>query len=213
MKPHDIKTLLDLEKIAPDYPEQLDRFKNLDILDFYFDLYHQSLILNPSNLYVALQFVSKQITKLIWDFYKGVEENNVEEVERILKKGISPNIRRDQNESKPPILSFAISFGSYAVVNLLLENGSNIDVTDSYGLSPIGYVIYKQNSQETKDLFNKMMQLNPDLTIFNVQGQNIFQISVETGKFDWFEPFVYQMPGEVKKLYHENRLLNLFAKN
>jgi hypothetical protein len=114
MKPHDIKTLLDLEKIVPDYPEQLDRFKNLDLLDFYFDLYHQSLILNPPNLYVALQFVSKQITKLIWDFYKGVEENNVEEVERILK-GILPNIAATKMRVNHPFFS---PFHLVRIVNL-----------------------------------------------------------------------------------------------
>lgn len=68
--------------------------------------------------------------------YIAITENYSKIVDILIKAGINPNYRWTKTDGSS-LLTNAIQFGHYSVVNVLIANGADVNLTGSKGLSPL----------------------------------------------------------------------------
>jgi len=71
--------------------------------------------------------------------YYATEHKNLDTVEFLLKLGADPNIKSTDKHLAP--LHLASWYGNLDIVKLLIEKGANVNIRNTYGITPLRYVI------------------------------------------------------------------------
>lgn len=123
--------------------------------------------------------------------HKGIRQNNVEEVRRLLRSGADPNF---MNDGMTP-LGDAVRNGTPDMVRLILSNGGNPNIQDDGGVTPMFYPVTSQIAKPERSVEilrilienggNVNIRLGGQPLIFNVrargQGEEIINLLLSSG--------------------------------
>jgi ankyrin repeat protein len=91
------------------------------------------------------------------ELFEAVKKNNYEKVEKLLKEGVSPNIR-DDREFTP--LHYA---DDYKIAEILIKNGAKVNVKNKYGHPPLMYAIGRSQVKIVKLLVKQGADIHFEL--------------------------------------------------
>lgn len=106
----------------------------------------------------------------------------------LLEKGANPNIA-SANADRDYALNFALvnggKIGSLAVARLLIENGADVNVTDSRGLAPIHRMMMITQADNRWQMLELLMQHGAQINAQAEDGSTMLHITVSMNDIDW----------------------------
>jgi len=115
-------------------------------------------------------------------FWKAAKANDTIQLKEFLDKGMDVNVK---NHYGCTALSFAADKGNQEAVDLLLENGADPNLKDSfYGETPLGWAIYKKNTGIIKSMINHEGDMkNEDLVLSAADARltDVVKLMLEKG--------------------------------
>lgn len=112
---------------------------------------------------------------LYQDFYQAVLNNKVDEAKELIKEGV--NVKASFGSVAVPPLIIAVHENNPEMVQLLLENGANINVRESEGNTPL--LMAAQFG--FKDIVKKLLQVGADINSKNYFEQTALDLANESG--------------------------------
>jgi len=150
---------------------------------------------------------------------------NPEITKLLLEEGIDPNKTERHTEGKTVLHYVTKSIDDYYnkdFVSLLLEYGANVNTKNKYNWSPlIELLLFRDDLLEKQlECFQLIMDKEPiidkscvteGLNHVNkpVEVNDIFDLAVYQGRFEWFEPYVQKMPVHIQELHESKKLAAL----
>ena len=98
--------------------------------------------------------------------FKLIANNNISQLENILKINKNININEQDKDGDTP-LHIAVFLCNIKIVNVLLKYNANILIKDKWGQVPIHRLCFSINDDNLVELINTFIQLN--INIFNEQ--------------------------------------------
>ena len=86
-------------------------------------------------------------------YLKAIKENNVPEVQRLLRLGVPVDFL-GLNQGRTP-LHYAIENGQLEIVKELLKHNANVNATDTKDFTPLQIAVTKNNQEMIELLINK----------------------------------------------------------
>jgi len=145
----------------------------------------------------------------------------------LLEGGVDPNKTERYTEGKTVMHYVTKDISEYYnkdFVRLLLEYGANVNAKNKYNWSPIIELLLFRDDLQDKQLecFNLIMDKEPiiDGTCIThglnhvnkpVEVNDIFDLAVYQGRFEWFEPYVTKMPADIQELHESKKLAALLT--
>lgn len=106
----------------------------------------------------------------------------------LLQKGANPNIA-SANSDRDYALNFALvnggKIGSLAVARLLIENGADVNITDSRGLAPIHRIMMITQADNRWQMLELLMQHGAQINAQAEDGSTMLHITVSMNDIDW----------------------------
>ncbi|HOT74206.1 MAG TPA: ankyrin repeat domain-containing protein, partial [Candidatus Wallbacteria bacterium] len=111
-------------------------------------------------------------------FIKAVKNGKVEEIESLIKKGANVNAH---GERESPALHWAVLWGMFDVVKLLVENGANINELNYYDSSSILLTALNENKTE---IARYLIEKGADLNFADSDSYKILHTAVNKNYVD-----------------------------
>ena len=108
----------------------------------------------------ALMQSGKAVAQSAFDeAFRAVEVNAVNDLKRLLARGIDPNTA---DRDGMTLLARAAEAGSRDVANVLLASGARADARNRFGESPLMYAALRGHEGIVRDMLTRQAQVNPE---------------------------------------------------
>jgi len=112
----------------------------------------------------STQSIKDRLTMDVTDLIRGINKNDLEEVERALNAGVDPNMMDGANRMALPL---AIDNNNVPVVQMLLAAGAKVALLDTNGES----ALYKAVSWENEAIVKLLLEAGADIHQTNLDGR------------------------------------------
>ena len=112
----------------------------------------------------STQSIKDRLTMDVTDLIRGINKNDLEEVERALNAGVDPNAMDGANRMALPL---AIDNNNAKVVKMLLDAGAKVGLLDANGESPL----FKAVSWENEPIVRLLLNAGADMQQANRDGR------------------------------------------
>uniref|UniRef100_UPI001AACA070 ankyrin repeat domain-containing protein n=1 Tax=Facilibium subflavum TaxID=2219058 RepID=UPI001AACA070 len=106
--------------------------------------------------------------------FDAVGKGNIEEVKYYLSNGGNVNIS-NKNREDTPLLHVAVFYGHREIVQLLIENGADVDITNSHGTTALHLASKKGNAEIVKLL----LEAGADITAETIDGKDNIRTALD----------------------------------
>ena len=111
------------------------------------------------------------------DLHSAAYDGDVKRVKKLLKKGVSPNVR---NESGDTPLHWAANKGRVKVVKLLLKHGADPNIKNKYGWTPL----HKAAFEDHVEVVKLLLEHGADPNIKDKNGDTLLHWAASVGRVD-----------------------------
>lgn len=137
---------------------------------------------------VALKDVNAFDNTGITPLMRAAIDSDIERTKILLEKGANPNIA-SANADRDYALNFALvnggKIGSLAVAQLLIDNGADVNVSDSRGLTPIHRIMMITQADNRWRMLEQLMQRGAQINAQAEDGSTMLHITASMNDIDW----------------------------
>ncbi len=137
---------------------------------------------------VALKDVNAFDNTGITPLMRAAIDSDIERTKILLQKGANPNIA-SANADRDYALNFALvnggKIGSLAVAQLLIDNGADVNVSDSRGLTPIHRIMMITQADNRWRMLEQLMQRGAQINAQAEDGSTMLHITASMNDIDW----------------------------
>ena len=116
-------------------------------------LWHHDSVANVFRSNKQTTLLSKNEQK----FIKAIKQENYDDLKKLLKRGVSPNLK---DEIGIPVLQLASQIGNKQMVEFLVDNGADINCINRVGQTPLTWASRFKHLDIVKYLLNKGADVN-----------------------------------------------------